>query len=122
VETSYYFGPPNPPRKFQCDFFRSRIDPETKNYENEDFYFCTEVRKHGFEVWALASERASHFGTHNFSLNMQALASLGAARIGETRCQFTEQCRKQTPQRPKQQSNSLSRARADKYNGRKALK
>jgi hypothetical protein len=39
VETSYYFGPPNPPRKFQYDFFRTRIDSETKNYECEDFYF-----------------------------------------------------------------------------------
>jgi hypothetical protein len=80
VETSYYFGPPNPPREFQYDFFQTRIDPETKNYESEDFYFCTEVRKHGFEVWALASERTSHFGTYNFSLNMHALASLGAAK------------------------------------------
>lgn len=59
---------------------QTRIDSETKNYESEDFYFCTEVRKHGFEVWALASERTSHFGTYNFSLNMQAIASLGAAQ------------------------------------------
>ena len=79
VRTSYFFGPPNPDREWQHDFFQTRIDPETKNYVSEDFFFCDEVHKAGYEIFALASERTLHTGSFDFALNMRAIASLGNA-------------------------------------------
>ena len=60
LESSYYFGPPNPLRKYQHEFFKCQIEAETGNFVTEDL--------------------TSHFALHGFVLNMPAIASLGVAQ------------------------------------------
>jgi len=81
VRTSYFFGEPNPDRQWQYDFFQTVIDPETKNYVSEDFFFCDAARKSGFEVYALGKERTIHTGAYDFILNLPAIAALGAPPV-----------------------------------------
>jgi hypothetical protein len=75
VDTSYFFGRPNPDRDFQYDFFQTKIDPETKNYVCEDQFFNDEARKIGYESYALAAHRTYHVGTYDFVLNLPLVGS-----------------------------------------------
>jgi hypothetical protein len=83
VRSMYFFGQPNPDREFQYDFFQCGIDPETKNYVSEDWFFCDAARKQGFGVFAFGKERTVHTGTYDFVLNLPAIASLHGTASGE---------------------------------------
>jgi hypothetical protein len=75
VNTSYFFGRPNPDREFQYDFFQTKIDPATKNYVCEDQFFNDAAREIGYESYALAAERTYHVGTYDFVCNLPLVAS-----------------------------------------------
>jgi hypothetical protein len=75
VNTTYFFGSPNPYREYQYDFFQTKIDEETQNYVCEDQFFNDEARKIGYESYALAAERTYHVGTYDFVLNLPLVAS-----------------------------------------------
>jgi hypothetical protein len=75
VNTTYFFGRPNPDRDFQYDFFQTKIDPETRNYVCEDQFFNDSARDAGFESYALAAHRTYHVGTYNFILNLPLVGS-----------------------------------------------
>lgn len=50
------------------DFFPSGVNPETKQYESEDWAFCSLVRKHlQCGVWASTKTVLTHTGTHTFN-------------------------------------------------------
>ena len=75
VNTTYFFGSPNPYREYQYDFFQTKIDDKTKNYVCEDQFFNDEARKIGYESYALAAHRTYHVGTHDFVLNLPLVGS-----------------------------------------------
>jgi hypothetical protein len=75
VNTTYFFGRPNPDREFQYDFFQTKIDPETKNYVCEDQFFNDAAREIGYESYALAAHRTYHVGTYDFICNLPLVGS-----------------------------------------------
>jgi hypothetical protein len=75
VNTTYFFGSPNPDREFQFDFFQTKIDEETKNYVCEDQFFNDTAREIGYESFALAFHRTYHVGTYDFICNLPLVGS-----------------------------------------------
>jgi hypothetical protein len=62
------------------DFFQFGVDPVTRHYRSEDFFFVDAGRAVGFETYVMPQARTVHTGSHNFVCNMTALASLGPTR------------------------------------------
>jgi hypothetical protein len=61
-------------------FFDCPIDPETKRYLSEDYYFCQQTRKAGMKVWLLPWVVLSHTGTYTFGTGgLQSMADLGVS-------------------------------------------
>jgi hypothetical protein len=64
--------------EYNYEFFKVGVCPETENMVGEDFFFCNEARKLGFETWLLPSARTVHTGSADYICNMPAIASLGS--------------------------------------------
>jgi len=81
MTNSSYF----PHLEWNYDFFRSEICGE--EYLSEDFWFCDEAARLGFKTYILPQAVTRHTGTHDFVLDMGAVAalsaSLGAAQSDE---------------------------------------
>ena len=58
------------------NFFRADVNPDTHDYDSEDYWFCKEARKVGFKVWVWPCARTSHMGTYTFHANLMANAAL----------------------------------------------
>jgi hypothetical protein len=58
-------------------YFDCTIDPETKRYLSEDYFFCRNSRKIGMKIHICPWMELSHVGIHTYKGSMAALASLG---------------------------------------------
>ena len=58
------------------DFFRVGVNPETREYDSEDYYFCTDSKAAGFKVWMAPWVKTSHKGTYEFLADLPAVAAL----------------------------------------------
>lgn len=58
-------------------YFDCQIDPDTKRYLSEDYFFCYNSRKAGMKVWMCPWMELQHIGSYIFKGNMAAIASLG---------------------------------------------
>lgn len=61
-----------------CMFFDCVIDPESKRYLSEDYYFCQQSRKIGMKVWLCPWMQLTHTGSYVFGGSLRALASIQA--------------------------------------------
>jgi len=52
------------------------VNPETHEYESEDYWFCIDAKAIGFKVWMAPCMRTSHMGTYKFIADMPAVAAL----------------------------------------------
>lgn len=59
------------------DFFRTGVNPETHDYDSEDYCFCQDCKAIGFKVWMAMWARTSHMGTYKFIADMPAVAAAG---------------------------------------------
>jgi hypothetical protein len=57
-------------------FFDCKIDPETKRYLSEDYFFCQNLRKIGIPINICPWINLVHIGTYMYRGNMNALAQL----------------------------------------------
>jgi hypothetical protein len=57
-------------------YFDCAIDPESKRYLSEDYFFCWNVRKAGMKVHMAPWMQLQHVGTYIFRGSMSALAGL----------------------------------------------
>tara|TARA_B100000073_G_C23699735_1_gene559814 strand:- start:43 stop:813 length:771 start_codon:yes stop_codon:yes gene_type:complete len=48
------------------EFFPVGIDPETRHYLSEDYYFSKLAIKSGFDIWCDAKSKLNHIGTHKY--------------------------------------------------------
>jgi hypothetical protein len=55
-------------------FFDCIIDPVTKRYLSEDYFFCQAMRKAGAKVWLCPWMRTQHIGTYMFTGDMRKIA------------------------------------------------
>jgi len=58
------------------EFFRSGINPDTHEYESEDYCFCNDCKLLGFRVWLVPWMRTTHTGTHTYVGDMPVVAML----------------------------------------------
>lgn len=59
-------------------FFDCAIDPVSKRYLSEDYFFCHNARKAGLKIWMCPWMELQHVGTYIFKGSMAAIGSLGA--------------------------------------------
>lgn len=60
-------------------YFDCIIDPETKRYLSEDYFFSKKVQEMGGQVWLCPWMELKHVGSYVFGGSLSALASVGAS-------------------------------------------
>ena len=68
-------------------FFDCIIDPESKRYLSEDYFFCRKARAADISVWMCPWMQLNHVGTYIFKGNMAALGSLGVTATADRKSQ-----------------------------------
>lgn len=59
-------------------YFDCPIDPVSKRYLSEDYFFCQEVRKAGMKVWLCPWMKLQHSGAYTFGVGgLEAMGKLG---------------------------------------------
>lgn len=60
-------------------FFQADVDPNTRRYLSEDYWFCQKIRECGGRVWFCPwmSDRLEHVGSHIYKGSLQAIAEAG---------------------------------------------
>lgn len=58
------------------DFFRSGINPQTRDYDSEDYCFCNDCRAIGFKIWLAPWMRTTHMGTHVYTGDLPSVGAL----------------------------------------------
>ena len=64
-------------------FFDCVIDPDTKRYLSEDYFFCKMARKAGISVWMCPWMQLNHVGSYIFQGNMAAISRIGASATAD---------------------------------------
>lgn len=62
-----------------CAFFDCVIDPESKRYLSEDYYFCYQSQKIGMKTWICPWMSMVHHGSYGFGGSLYDLSRIGAA-------------------------------------------
>jgi len=59
-------------------YFQAEIDPKSKRYLSEDYWFCQKIQEIGMRTWFCPWMQMSHVGTYIFGGSLADLASIGA--------------------------------------------
>ena len=60
-------------------FFQAEVDPESKRYLSEDYWFCQMIRKAGMKLWMCPWMHLTHSGHYVFAGSLGHLAQIGAS-------------------------------------------
>ena len=60
-------------------FFHCEIDPKTRRYLSEDYWFCHKAREAGLKTWLCPWIELEHTGTYTFKGSLRHLAQIGEA-------------------------------------------
>jgi hypothetical protein len=60
-------------------YFQAEIDPVSKRYLSEDYWFCQKAREAGIKVWLAPWIQLQHVGSYIFGGSLADLAAVGAA-------------------------------------------
>jgi hypothetical protein len=77
-------------------FFQAEIDPKSKRYLSEDYWFCQKIQELGMQTWFCPWMKLQHVGTYIFGGSLADLAAVGAsatadgAEIAKTRQKLKE--------------------------------
>lgn len=58
------------------DFFKCGVNPESREYDSEDYWFCHDARAMGFKVWLCPWMKTTHMGTYEYVGDMPAASAL----------------------------------------------
>ena len=64
-------------------FFDCIIDPNTKRYLSEDYFFCQKARQAGMSVWLCPWMELTHVGSYMFTGNIASLSGLGVSATAD---------------------------------------
>lgn len=64
-------------------YFDCVIDPATKRYLSEDYYFCQKVQEMGMKTWLCPWMQLQHVGAYTFGGSLAALASIQVAATAD---------------------------------------
>lgn len=58
------------------DFFKVAVNPETRQYDSEDYWFCQDVRALGFKIWVCPWMCTTHMGTYSYVADLRTALTL----------------------------------------------
>ena len=64
-------------------FFQAEIDPVSKRYLSEDYWFCQKAHAIGLTTWFCPWMKMQHVGTYIFGGSLADLASIGASATAD---------------------------------------
>lgn len=64
-------------------YFQAEIDPESKRYLSEDYWFCQKAQQIGLKTWICPWMKTQHVGTYIFGGSLSDLASIGASATAD---------------------------------------
>jgi len=64
-------------------YFQAEIDPVSKRYLSEDYWFCQKVQAIGLKTWFCPWMKMQHVGSYIFGGSLADLASIGAAATAD---------------------------------------
>ncbi len=85
-----YSYKPDHVRTEHCDgtreilqFFQAEIDPKSKRYLSEDYWFCQKAQDIGLRTWFCPWMKMQHVGTYIFGGSLADLAQIGASATAD---------------------------------------
>lgn len=64
-------------------YFQAEIDPKSKRYLSEDYWFCQKIREIGGHVYICPWMHLQHAGYYNFNGKLTSLAAIGASATAD---------------------------------------
>jgi hypothetical protein len=64
-------------------YFQAEVDPVSKRYLSEDYWFCQKAQSAGLKTWFCPWMKMQHVGTYIFGGSLADLASIGAAATAD---------------------------------------
>ena len=64
-------------------FFDCIIDPNTRRYLSEDYYFCKKSREAGMKVWTCPWMKLQHIGSYIFKGDLAKIGQLGVSATAD---------------------------------------
>jgi glycosyltransferase involved in cell wall biosynthesis len=64
-------------------YFQAEIDPASKRYLSEDYWFCQKAQEIGLKTWFCPWMKMQHVGSYIFGGSLADLASIGAAATAD---------------------------------------
>jgi hypothetical protein len=64
-------------------YFQAEVDPASKRYLSEDYWFCQKAQSAGLKTWFCPWMKMQHVGTYIFGGSLADLASIGAAATAD---------------------------------------
>ena len=64
-------------------FFQAEIDPVSKRYLSEDYWFCQKAQTAGIKTWFCPWMKLQHVGSYIFGGSLADLAQIGAAATAD---------------------------------------
>jgi hypothetical protein len=64
-------------------FFQAEIDPKSKRYLSEDYWFCQKVQEIGLATWFCPWMKLQHVGSYIFGGSLADLAQIGASATAD---------------------------------------
>jgi hypothetical protein len=64
-------------------FFDCVIDPNSKRYLSEDYFFCRKAREIGLKIWMCPWMQINHVGSYIFKGNMGSIGQLGVSATAD---------------------------------------
>ena len=64
-------------------FFQAEVDPVSKRYLSEDYWFCQKAQMANIKTWFCPWMKMQHVGTYIFSGSLADLASIGASATAD---------------------------------------
>ncbi len=64
-------------------YFQAEIDPESKRYLSEDYWFCQKARAIGLKTWLCPWMQLKHAGSYIFAGSLGDISSIGAAATAD---------------------------------------
>ena len=64
-------------------YFQAEIDPKSKRYLSEDYWFCQKAQEAGLKTWFCPWMKMQHVGTYIFGGSLADLAAIGASATAD---------------------------------------
>lgn len=64
-------------------YFQAEIDPVSKRYLSEDYWFCQKIQELGLHTWLCPWMKMNHVGTYIFGGSLADLAALGVSATAD---------------------------------------